>query len=147
MLTPCATNGNIATSSKHPPSRGGACRDTEVFLFSFFGQLADWWRLDLTYLAATGNRSGRLLPPPGVCEELFGSDFNCCRDTQSWICFRLFFFFFLEKYSKDFLFGRRLIFTSATQLSRGRRGRCDTALRQRRGGGGGPVPVCPVLKH
>lgn len=65
------------------------------FFFLFFGQLADWWRLDLTYLAATGNRSGRLLLPPGVCEELFGSDFNCCRDTQSRICFQSLFFFFL----------------------------------------------------
>lgn len=124
------------------------------FFFLFFGQLADWWRLDLTYLAATGNRSGRLLLPPGVCEELFGSDFNCCRDTQSRICFQSLFFFFLflfffvpprlEKCSEDFLFRRRLIFTSATQLSRGRRGRCDTTLRQRRGGG--PSPRVPGVE-
>lgn len=43
VLTYCMTNHNIATSAKHPLSRGAGGIDTEVF----FGQLADLWRADL----------------------------------------------------------------------------------------------------
>lgn len=134
-LTYCKTNHNIATTAKHPLSRGAGGSDAEVFF------LANWQTCGELTLCSFHHRGSVSLSAGGVCEELFSSALIASL-THSSASFFFLSWMRLQGFSLSlFLF---FFFCNCYSSFRKRpRGRCATVLTQQ-----GSLTLCTeCLKH
>lgn len=135
-LTSCMTNHNIATSSKHPHSRGAGRRDLEVFL------LANWQTCGELTSRSFHHRGPVSVSAAGVCKELFGAALIAAVTHSPEFAIIFFFFIYVFAVSKNVPRIVFFFFLPVLHLLQPR-GSCDTALRQQ----GRSDPANRMLKH